>query len=110
MNGAKGPQHAPVQLNIFYNTTCLTGNELKIRRIKADADARLIHALFKMHPGESFTPFEVMEQLGYGLEKINSIRRAMTELSQAEPGPILIKTDIMRRGNLGATNHCWRLA
>jgi len=99
-----------VQLDIFYNTTHLTGNELKIRCIKADADNRLILAFFKMHPGELFTPFDVMEQLGYGLEKINSIRRAMTELSQIEPEPLLIKTNIKRPGKLGAPNHCWRLA
>jgi hypothetical protein len=101
---------AAVQLDIFYNTTHLEGSDLKIRRIKADADARLILAFFKMHPGELFTPFQVMEQLGYGLEKINSIRRAMTDLSQAEPEPQLVKTEVRRPGRLGSPNHCWRLA
>jgi len=99
-----------VQLDIFYNTTHLTGNELKIRRVKADADWRLIVAFFRLHPGELFTPFEVMQQLGYGLEKINSIRRAMTDLSQARPTPMLVKTDTMKPGELGSPNHCWRLA
>jgi hypothetical protein len=99
-----------IQLDIFYNTTHLTGDELKIRRAKADADWRLIMAFFSMHPGELFTPFEVMEQLGYGLEKINSIRRAMTDLSNARPTPMLIKTEIRKPGKLGAPNNCWKLA
>lgn len=111
MNGPQASKKdTGAQLSIsFYNTTCLRGDELKYRRVKADADKRLVLAFFRMHQGEIFTPFEVMEQLGYGYEKLNSIRRAMTDLSQEEI-PLLVKTEIMRPGKFGATNHTWMLA
>ncbi len=95
-----------VQLDIFYNTTHLTGNDLKIRRIKADAQSRLILAFFKMHPGELFTPFEVLKALNYDPMQITSVRRSITDLTNAG---LLIKTDVMKQGELGSPNHCWRL-
>jgi len=96
-----------VQLDIFYNTTHITGDDLKIRRIKADAQSRLILAFFKMHPGELFTPFEVLKELNYDPMQITSVRRSITDLTQAS---LLVKTNTMKQGSLGAPNHCWRLA
>jgi len=98
---------AAVQLDIFYNTTHLEGTDLKIRRIKADAQSRLILAFFRMHEGELFTPFEVLKALSYDPMQITSVRRSITDLAQAG---LLLKTDVMKPGALGASNHCWRLA
>jgi hypothetical protein len=98
-----------LQLGFFYNTTHLEGNELHMRRFKADTEARLILAFFKMHPGEFFTPFDVYNALGYtDILKITSVRRSMADLTNTNP-PLLEKTDIMKQGERGALNHTWKL-
>lgn len=99
-----------MQLSFHYNTTNMEGNELYRRRIKADSEARLILAFFKMHPGELFNSWDVYNALGYADPlKIISIRRAMTDLTQAVP-PRLIRTEEMKMGERGMPNHTWRLA
>ena len=99
-----------LQLGFYYNTTHVKGSELHMRRFKADAESRLILAFFRMHPGELFTPFDVYNALGYTDPlKIISIRRSMTDLTQLET-PLLEKTEVMKKGERGAPNHCWKLA
>ena len=105
MNGSTAPI-APQQLDIFYNTINLEGAELKERQFKAGCLASTILDFFKKHPDVTFTPFEVQSALNLHNRPITSIRRAITDLT---PGH-LIKTDIMRPGELGSPNHTWALA
>lgn len=99
-----------LELGFYYNTTHLGGDELKMRRFKADAETRLILSYFQMRPGELKTPYDVYKDLGYEDPlKITNIRRSMTNLSQGD-NPKLIKTDVLRPGERGAMNHCWKLA
>lgn len=98
-----------LQLGFYYNTTRVEGNELRMRRFKADTESRLILAFFRMHPGELFTPFDVFNALDYiDALKIISIRRSMTDLTQSNP-PLLLKTKVMKKGERGALNHTWKL-
>jgi hypothetical protein len=96
------------QLDIFYNSTGLTGTELALSRMKAGSDSKLILSLFRCNPGQSFTPFEVCERLNFDyFRKINSVRRSMSDLTDMG---FLVATSEMRTGVLGKPNHCWRLA
>lgn len=98
-----------LQIGFYYNTTHLEGDELKMRRFKADTETRLILSFFNMHPGELFTAFDVYNALGYTDPlKITNIRRSITNLSSGHE-PKLIKTEVMKPGERGALNHCWKL-
>jgi Fe2+ or Zn2+ uptake regulation protein len=95
------------QLSIFYNTTHMTEEELRIRRLGVNKQNRAILKFFQDNPNGYFTPFEV--QLYAGLDKtpITSIRRAVNTLTDAG---LLIKTDKLRPGDYGVMNHTWKLA
>jgi hypothetical protein len=95
------------QLSIFYNTTHMTEDELRIRRVSANRQNQMILKFFQDNPMGFFTPFEV--QLYTNLERtpITSIRRAINTLTDAG---LLIKTDKLRQGDFGAMNHTWKLS
>ena len=95
------------QLDIFYNTTHMRGDELKTRRICADGQCRAILDFFKGNPRGYFTPFEVQTYTGMGRTPITSIRRALNTLTQTG---LIIKTEVMRDGEYGVQNHTWKLA
>ena len=92
------------QLDIFYNTCNLSGTELKERKIKAGSQNDRILGYFRAHPYHNFTPFEVQESLGMAC--INSVRRAITDLT--EHG-YLVMTAERRNGRFGMTNNTWKL-
>lgn len=95
------------QLDIFYNTTHLSGDELKTRKISAGRQCSLILNFFKENPQGYFTPFEVAQYANLMGAPITSVRRAMNTLTQEG---LLIKTDRMREGQYGVSNHTWKLA
>ena len=97
----------PRQLDIFYNTTHMTADELHTRRVSANRQNRLILAFFKDNPKGFFTPFEVQLYSNLKGTPITSIRRAINTLTDAG---FLIKTDQLRQGDYGAMNHTWKLA
>jgi Fe2+ or Zn2+ uptake regulation protein len=102
-----GEATTPKQLDIFYNTTHLEGNELKTRRISAGRQCNLILNFFKENPQGYFTPFEVSQYCNLHGAPITSIRRALNTLTQEG---FLVKTDRMREGDYGVQNHTWKLA
>lgn len=99
------------QLDIFYNTTNLAGPKLKAREIKAGTQNAVILQWFRQHPGQLFTPFDIIKHCfdgrGYFIAPITSIRRALTDLTKLG---YLEKTDERRPGEYGDLNYCWRLA
>ena len=94
------------QLDIFYNTTGLSGEQLKEREMKAGTQNRLILDFFRMHPGLEFTPFQVQAHLNLTRTPITSIRRSITTLTGLG---YLRMTNVKRMGNYGVENNCWRL-
>ena len=95
------------QLDLFYNTTHLTNEELKVRRRAISYQNGQILKFFKENPTANFTPFEVQLYTNLDRVPITSIRRAINTLTQAG---LLIKTNHLRQGDYGAMNHTWRLA
>ncbi len=95
------------QLDIFYNTTHLGGEELTRRRFETGRQNQEILAFFRSNPRGLFTPFDVQSCTGMINVPITSIRRAMHTLTSAG---LLIKTHNKKEGNYGAFNHLWKLA
>ena len=94
------------QLNLFFNTINLDQTEIDKRQPSDDSLAGIILQFFAAHPYENFTPFEIQKVLNLHNRPITSIRRAITNLTPDH----LIKTQIMRPGDLGSPNHTWTLA
>lgn len=95
------------QLDLFYNTTHMTADQIKIRRQEAGRQCSLIMHFFDENPNASFTPFEVQKYGNLDHYPITSIRRAINTLTQAG---LLVKTDILKEGEYGAMNHTWKKA
>jgi hypothetical protein len=95
-----------LQLEICYNTTGLSGAELRQREMRNGSQNRIILDFFKAHPNMLFTPFEVQRYTGLIRTPITSVRRSITTL--ADLGH-LVKTNTMREGEYGELNHTWRL-
>jgi hypothetical protein len=95
------------QLDLFYNTTHIKGIDLLKRHQSARGQCVEIIRFFISNPKGYFTPFEVQQQADLMHYPITSIRRAINTLTEAN---LLIKTDVMKPGEYGADNHCWRLA
>jgi hypothetical protein len=96
---------SPVQLDIFYNTTHMSREEIMKRRASAGMQNKSILDFFRDNPEGYFTPFEVQEYTGQQRIPITSIRRALNTLTQAG---LLVKTDKLRPGDYGMMNHTWK--
>ena len=95
------------QLDIFFPTTKLTEAELKERKIRAGTQNAQILQIFREHPGQLFTPFEIRSiwfKRGYRDVPITSIRRSITTLTDLG---YIVKTQEMRKGEYGENNHTW---
>lgn len=79
---------------------------------KAKSQEAAILSFFEAHPGQSFSPWGILNILFRGdLKKLNSVRRAMTNLSDPSRHypPKLIKTEQTEPGDAGAPNRLWKL-
>ena len=98
------------QLEIFYNTTKLSGLELKESKMRTGSQNKLILDFFRAHPNYNFTPWDVQRYTGSYRGLINtpitSIRCSLTTLTDLGH---LVKTDIKRPGIYNADCFCWRL-
>jgi hypothetical protein len=96
----------PVQLDIFYNTTHLSKEDLLKRKSAARGQCLEILKFFRENPAANFTPFEVQEYAALNHLPITSIRRAINTLTTAG---LIVKTNTMKPGEYGANNHTWKL-
>lgn len=88
-----------------YNTTALTGEDLRKARVKAGGQKEKILQFFQDHPRTSFTPAQV--HLHFGQQMVlNSVRRCITDLTTEG---LLEKTEERRQGLYGSDNFTWRL-
>ncbi len=90
----------------YYNTTNLTGGELKSSIAKAKAQAVIILEFFKANPGKLYTPPEVQALCGLEGAPLTSVRRAITCLTNSLD---LINTYETSPGKYGAPNFKWKL-
>lgn len=96
------------QLEIYFNTNNLIGDELKQARVKAGSQNAEVLEVFTLYHYKSFTPAEIFkhfERLGRNYP-VTSIRRAITTLTAQG---YLKCTNEMRIGMYGAKNSCWQL-
>lgn len=93
----------------YYNTTKETSKELAISKVKAYTQEECIMDIFFDRGSIKMTPSEVCYIFceEYKDVPLTSIRRAMTNLTNRQQ---LVKTDIMREGEYGKPEHCWRLS
>ena len=93
-------------MDSYYNTTRSFGKELERYTAQASSQELLIHAWAKERPRFGFTPESVRWNVFKNAIPITSVRRAMTNLTNAG---ILEKTDQQREGDHGRPCHVWRL-
>ena len=93
----------------YYNTTKETSKELAISKFKAYTQEEYIMDIFHDRESIKMTPSEVCYIFceEYKDVPLTSIRRAMTNLTNRQQ---LVKTDIMREGDYGKPEHCWKLS
>ena len=89
----------------FYNTTKLQGEQLAFETKRASKGNLSVRKCFEDAPDKEMSPCQVFDVLG-GEQLLTSIRRAMTDLTDAG---ILIKTDHKIKGKYGSRVHTWRL-
>lgn len=94
----------PLHKGQFYNTTGLSGDELKDKRKKVAGQTAKILKLFEDHPHTLFTPWQVYYHFGQQL-MITSIRRAITDLTT---DGLLEKCDRKRSGPANEWNWTWK--
>ena len=92
------------QMRIFFPTTKMSTEGISEMEAKIKGQNMTVLRFFMSNPSRSFTPFEVLEHTRLNVP-ITSIRRAITTLTEAG---YLVKTNEMREGQYGMTNHCWR--
>ena len=93
-----------MQLDIHFNTTNLSGSELKRREIKAGTQNAIVLAFFRRHPDGEFTPFDVQPILPF--TPITSVRRSITTLTDLG---YLVKTSNRKPGIYGELNYTWKI-
>lgn len=92
-------------MSTYYNTTNLSGDELKEKEKKVSTQEQAILKLFQRNPGKDFTPSEVLAILELQCP-ITSVRRAITNLTmQGE----LTRLNKKRMGDYGMNTYCWKL-
>lgn len=91
----------------YYNTTRITGEELKAAINQATSQEEKIYLYFQSKPAYAFTPEEVQDAIGLNDAPITSIRRAMTNLTNENK---LVKTNTQRLSRFKRPSYAWRLA
>lgn len=103
----------PPEVDVYHNTTDLSGEHLKTARSKADAQNSLILEFFRDHPNIDISPSEVMRMLNLPGVPITSYRRSLTDLTKLpDPGySYLVKNgkDKQIPGPMGRPENTWRL-
>jgi hypothetical protein len=92
----------------YYNTNRESGELLRLSREYALSQQELILYYFRRHgTGERYSPDQIREMVFDNSIPLTSVRRAMTNLTDAG---YLEKTLIMRQGSYGKQVHTWTLS
>jgi hypothetical protein len=92
---------------MYYNTTNLSGLDLKNAQGSVLKQEDRIYEFFKANANREITPFEVLEALyEHSPVPITSVRRAITNLTDEDK---LIKTNNQKTGPYGKPSYCWKL-
>jgi len=90
----------------FFNTISLNGIMLEKSKNQARTQQDEIYSFLIEHKGKGFTPFQIMDELGYKESDVpvTSIRRALCNLQQ---GGAIEKLEEMEEERYGKNNHKW---
>lgn len=91
---------------MYFNTTNTKGEQLKLEWGNSNKQEGEILNFFFQHPTNIFTPFEIQREVFGSRVPITSVRRAITNLTHRER---LVKTNILKQGEYGKPNYCWKL-
>jgi len=94
------------QTKMYFNTTRLSGRDLRLAIAAAKSQNEKIFMYFKNSPGDLFSPSHIHKEIFDDSTPIVSIRRAITTLTSRG---LLAKTNKMVEGYYGAKEHCWKL-
>jgi len=89
----------------YYNTTHLTGFELKESRRKANTQEDRILTFFEKNADKAFSPEEIQTYCMMANRPLTSVRRAITNLTKEG---YLRKTPHMKPGNYSKPVHTWQ--
>ena len=89
----------------YYNTNREKGEELETSKERALRQQNRILSFFLSFPDSSFSPEEVWKTIYFDETPITSIRRAITNLTDAGK---LIKTQEMKVSSYGKKCHSWK--
>ena len=92
-------------MKTYFNTNAEHGMTLSESKEHALRQQNRILSYFQSFPNENFTPEEVWKALYNDNTPLTSVRRAITNLTQAGK---LIKTGNMKVSSFGKRCHCWR--
>ena len=92
----------------YFNTTALSGPELKQAIASAKSQDEQVLCIFRRHPHLSLGPSQVYALgIGEGLRwLLTSVRRSISNLTDEN---VLEKLDVKRMGAHGAREYLWRL-
>lgn len=93
----------------FYNTTNISGDELKVACKRAASQQALVLDFFQQHPDGMYTASQVyvmLEMKAKGVP-LTSVRRAMSNLKIMGK---LLRTSEKRKGFFGADNYKYMLS
>ena len=94
-------------MSSYYNTTRSFGEELVLYESKASSQERVIIAWMQSrHIARGWTPEEIRDVVFKRRIPITSVRRAITNLTNAG---MLEKTSVQRKGDYGRPCHVWML-
>ena len=91
----------------YYNTTNAEGRTLKDYQNATLRQDDRIYLFFKQNDNARLCPSQVMNMVFKGNTPLTSVRRSLNTLTKQG---LLIKTDILRRGQYGRLVHCWKVA
>lgn len=90
----------------YFNTTSLSGGDLKTANAQAKGQDERVLEHFKAHPSDYLNPDDVLEAIFTSSVPITSVRRSINTLTN---GLFLEKTGLMKMGRYGKPTHTWRL-
>ena len=90
----------------YFNTTRVAMVDLREYKAKASSQDLKVLEWFKSHPGEVFSPEDVMQAIFTSATPLTSIRRSFNTL---EKGLFIEKTGQMKKGIYGRPVNTWRL-
>ncbi len=94
------------QVSRFYNTTNLSGPELKMRQMRAGSQNERVLEYLKNNPEKSVTPWDIVRAFGWPERMKVSAGRCLTTLTKLG---YLKMTGERRMEICGDINNCWRL-